>query len=105
MLRPMRVFALLWLAASVACGGADKTRRQSTSSPPAASTTPAAAAAARGRGTLPTDSISERADSGRIRGHSQAKLWIVEASDFPCPYCKMWHDSTYGPLVREYVES
>ena len=26
-------------------------------------------------------------------------------SDFQCPYCKMWHDSTYGALQREYVET
>ena len=54
---------------------------------------------------MPTDSISERADRGRIRGNPQAGLWIIEASDFQCPYCKMWHDSTYGSLVKDYVES
>jgi protein-disulfide isomerase len=65
---------------------------------------PAAAVAAQSRpGTLPNDSISAKADRGRIRGNSRASLWIVEASDFQCPYCKMWHDSTYAPLVRDYV--
>jgi protein-disulfide isomerase len=65
---------------------------------------PAAAVAAQSRpGTLPNDSISAKADRGRIRGNSKASLWIVEASDFQCPYCKMWHDSTYAPLVRDYV--
>jgi len=55
--------------------------------------------------TMPTDSISERADRGRIRGNEQARLWIIEASDFQCPFCKMWHDSTYGSLVKDYVAS
>jgi protein-disulfide isomerase len=56
-------------------------------------------------GSAPKDSISERADHGRIMGNGKAGLWIVEASDFQCPYCKMWHDSTYGPLVRDYVKT
>jgi protein-disulfide isomerase len=46
-----------------------------------------------------------RADSGRIRGAPTARVWVVEVSDFQCPYCKMWHDSTYATIVREYVET
>jgi protein-disulfide isomerase len=46
-----------------------------------------------------------RADSGRIRGAPAARVWVVEISDFQCPYCKMWHDSTYATIVREYVET
>jgi protein-disulfide isomerase len=30
-------------------------------------------------------------------------VWIVELSDFQCPYCKQWHDETYPALIREYV--
>ena len=46
-----------------------------------------------------------RADSARIKGNTAASLWIVEISDFQCPYCRQWHDSTYGPLMRAYVET
>jgi len=46
-----------------------------------------------------------RADSGRIKGSPSAPIWIIEVSDFQCPYCKMWHDSTYPALLREYVET
>jgi protein-disulfide isomerase len=46
-----------------------------------------------------------RADLGRIRGDSTASLWLVEISDFQCPFCKMWHDSTYDQISRAYVES
>ena len=66
------------------------------SAAPAARTTP-------GAGTALTDSISERADRGRIQGDPKATLWIIEMSDFQCPYCKTWHDSTYPLVVREYV--
>jgi protein-disulfide isomerase len=44
-----------------------------------------------------------RADEGRIQGDSAAKVWVVELSDFQCPYCKRWHDETYEALRREFV--
>ena len=44
-----------------------------------------------------------RADSGRIRGSSAATVWLVMASDFQCPYCKMWHDESFAAIVRDYV--
>jgi protein-disulfide isomerase len=92
------------LVAALACRGADAARRESASNASAASTTPAATAAAHTSRGMPTDSISERADRGRIRGNPKANLWIIEASDFQCPFCKMWHDSTYGALTRDYVD-
>lgn len=55
-------------------------------------------------GTL-TDSISTQADRGRIRGADSAKVWVVEVSDFQCPYCKQWHDRTYEALDREFVQT
>ena len=100
-----RVFAVLSLAAAIGCKGADAARRDSTSSTAAASAAPATATAAHSPATMPTDSISARADRGRIRGSDKAGLWIIEASDFQCPYCKMWHDSTYAPLVKNYVDA
>jgi protein-disulfide isomerase len=74
---------------------------------------PAAAAAA---GAVPdaalgssvgADSTALRAaaDSGRILGSPSAKAWVIMASDFQCPYCKMWHDQSFEALRREYVES
>lgn len=56
------------------------------------------------RGAL-TDSISERADKGRIQGATSAPIWIVEVSDFQCPFCKTWHDNAYAAVVREYVQT
>lgn len=102
----IRVFAVLPLAAAIACRGADSARRdESSSSPGASNSTPAAAVASRSPAKMPSDSISARADSGRIRGTGKAALWIIEASDFQCPFCKMWHDSTYALLVRNYVDN
>ena len=46
-----------------------------------------------------------RADSGRIRGNPAAKVWMIIASDFQCPYCRMWHDSADMTIRREYVDN
>lgn len=51
----------------------------------------------------PGDSILAIADTARIRGATNAPVWIVEVSDFQCPYCRMWHEETYPTIVREYV--
>jgi protein-disulfide isomerase len=92
-------------------------------SPPAAApatgtaggeTTPAAAVSAAGAvpdaalgSSVGADSTALRAaaDSGRILGSPSAKTWVIMASDFQCPYCKMWHDQSFEALRREYVES
>ena len=102
---PFRVLAALSLL-SLACRGDDGARRSAKSSPAASSATPTSATSARAPSSALSDSVSTHADSGRIRGNrTQNALWIVEASDFQCPYCKMWHDSTYDALVRDYVQT
>lgn len=52
----------------------------------------------------PLDSISDRADRGRILGDTTATLWVIMASDFQCPYCKMWHDQEFA-AVQEYAKA
>src|SRR5688572_124580 len=49
------------------------------------------------------DSLTARADAARIQGSPTAPVWVVEISDFQCPFCKTWHDSVYGALRREFV--
>ncbi|HVB29922.1 MAG TPA: thioredoxin domain-containing protein [Gemmatimonadaceae bacterium] len=51
------------------------------------------------------DSISPRADAGRVEGSPTATVWLVEASDFQCPFCKEWHDSTYPTILKEYINT
>ena len=54
--------------------------------------------------SLRVDSLLARADAGRIQGDTKATLWVIEMSDFQCPYCKRWHDEVYPVLKREYVD-
>jgi protein-disulfide isomerase len=51
------------------------------------------------------DSVSAAADRGRIRGAESAPIWLVEVSDFQCPYCKQWHDQSFEAIDREYVQT
>ncbi|HWG53121.1 MAG TPA: thioredoxin domain-containing protein [Gemmatimonadaceae bacterium] len=52
------------------------------------------------------DTVLERkADHARIEGSDSAGVWVVEISDFQCPFCKEWHDETYATLKRDYVDT
>ena len=51
-----------------------------------------------------TDTLTARIDAARIQGSPNAPVWVVEVSDFQCPFCKTWHDSVYRAVRREFVE-
>ncbi|MDB4882351.1 MAG: putative oxidoreductase [Gemmatimonadetes bacterium] len=51
------------------------------------------------------DSLSTVADKARIRGAATAQVWLVEISDFQCPFCKEWHDKSFAIIDREYVKT
>lgn len=53
----------------------------------------------------PGDSLLARADLGRIMGSPGAKVWMIIASDFQCPYCREWHATIAEPLRTEYVKT
>ena len=55
--------------------------------------------------TAPPDSNITRADLARIQGSPNAALWVIEVSDFQCPYCKQWHDQTYSAFLDAYVKT
>jgi protein-disulfide isomerase len=102
-LRRLGVLALVVTGAACASKEAAPAKEKVAAASGDVSATPAAAAPA--MAGKPTDSLSTRADRGRIRGADSAKVWVVEVSDFQCPYCKQWHDQTYETLDREYVQT
>lgn len=96
---PTLIFSRLLIAATlIACSAPEP-----SSAHPA---TPASATAstARPSGTAQdSTTLLGKADRGRIRGDSSAKLWVIMVSDFQCPYCRQWHDEVFATVMRDYV--
>jgi protein-disulfide isomerase len=44
-------------------------------------------------------------DDPVLGDRKKAKVAIVEFSDFECPFCKQFHQTTYNDLVKEYVDT
>jgi protein-disulfide isomerase len=95
------VFAVVALSA---CQSTDSARA-ATSKSAVSDTTTRVATSAGTLGAATRDTITDRADHGRILGDSTAPVWLVMASDFQCPWCKRWHDSTYAAIVQNYVRT
>ena len=93
----IRLTAALSLA--LACAPASN-KGQSTESASVTRTDTAVAAS-----RAPTDSNITRADLARIQGSATAPVWVIEVSDFQCPYCKQWHDQTYPALLDQYIKT
>ncbi len=74
----------------------------------AESATPAAGARAIGADSMPTvqdTALLRKADLGRIAGDTNAKVIVLEVSDFQCPFCKIFHDSTYAAIRSAYIDN
>src|SRR5687767_8290814 len=84
-----------------ACRPADGNSR---SAAPPAGTSGAQAAPATRADSISADSLLQLADAGRIQGSSTAPVWLVEISDFQCPYCAQWHEQIYPAIKRDYID-
>lgn len=89
---------------SLACSSADGRARAkgAATDSTAASSTPAPSPAV---ASATTDSLSKAADASRIQGSASAPIWLIEVSDFQCPYCKMWHDETYATVLNDFIKT
>jgi protein-disulfide isomerase len=50
-------------------------------------------------------SLAAAADHGRILGKESTPTWFIMVSDFQCPFCKAWHDSTFAMIKHDYVDT
>jgi protein-disulfide isomerase len=88
------------VALSLACAPANGSKQgaETSATTPNNATLVSAAAAAK-------DSDGIKADLARIQGSPGAPVWVIEVSDFQCPFCKQWHDETYPVLRDEFVRT
>lgn len=95
-------FAALCLAVGLAaCARSDATPVGKPSTATPAGAMPGGNVA----GAAVSDSVSASADRGRIQGAEGAQVWLIEISDFQCPYCKSYHDDVAEAIDREYVKT
>ena len=96
-----RVGALGIVALGLACAPANSTKQAAESNATTRRDTAKIVAPA----AAPTDSDGRKADLARIQGNPAAPVWVIEVSDFQCPYCKQWHDETYQKVRDEFVRT
>ena len=98
-----RAAPLLALLAAAACNRGDAAA--GTPGAGADSGAAAAAAAPPDTGALALDARAVRADTARIAGDTTATLWIIEASDYQCPFCARFHQETFPTIEAEYIRT
>jgi protein-disulfide isomerase len=94
-----RLLPLLAAIIAAACSRSD------TPSAQASQVTSSPGDVAMAGSSAPEDSLSTKADRARIRGADSARVWLVEVSDFQCPFCKQWHDESFSKIDQEYVKT
>ncbi len=54
--------------------------------------------------TQPTSPVKISADNDPIIGNPDAKISIIEFSDFQCPFCARFHVQTLPLILEEYID-
>lgn len=57
---------------------------------------------------VPTEDTTPKkvsVDDDPILGNSNAKITMIEFSDYECPFCKRYFDDTYSQIKKDYIET
>lgn len=44
-------------------------------------------------------------DKNRVKGNANAKVTIIEYSDFECPFCRSFYDNAHKEIIQKYVDT
>jgi|SRR6185312_5687863 len=91
--------AVVAVCVSVGCGSSASDRATPVSASAAVASRPMTPAP---KGDTALDRV---ADHARVEGSPTAPLWVIEISDFQCPFCREWHDQSYQAIKSEYVDT
>lgn len=61
-----------------------------------------------GQQAIPTEDLSPKkisVDDDPIMGDKNAKITIIEFSDYECPFCKSFYDDTLPQIKKEYIDT
>jgi protein-disulfide isomerase len=95
-----RLGALTIVALSLACAPANSSKQEAEANTTTRKDTALVSSAAAAK-----DPDGVKADLARIQGNPTAPVWVIEVSDFQCPYCKQWHGETYPVFRDEFVRT
>ena len=53
----------------------------------------------------PSEKVQIRTAGGYSLGRSDAALTLVEFTDYQCPFCRQFHDTTFQQLKKNYIDT
>ena len=56
-------------------------------------------------GQTPSEKVDVKEGKLPVFGKNNAKVTMIEFSDFECPFCKRYFDETLSQVIKEYVDS
>jgi protein-disulfide isomerase len=61
-------------------------------------------AAQAGQPAAPTEPVDVKVGNAPVKGDKKAPVTIIEYSDFECPFCGRFHQSTLPQIITDYVD-
>ena len=92
------VAVMMWKAGGLSVGGSAATAPSAAAQPAAQPSEPVT--------QLTDDQWKEVTGNSRyVEGNKNAKVAVVEFTDFQCPFCGQYFTNTYGQIKKDYIDT